>query len=411
MFKKFFSGIKGKLSSIIAGNNVRSSVVAKGSLQSIVDCIDGSVFWKDREGRYLGCNQFVLNMAGLDSLDEIIGKTDYDLPWKDSAKELQKTDLTLIKSKKKITLEEEILTVSGKSFFALSQKAPLYDNNKKIIGVVGVGIDISELKETQKTLEAALEDAQVANKVRDAIVANMRHDMNTPFSALYSLAAALAESEEDPERKEQQECVAEGAEFMLQHITKILSLIGAAEGSPPVASEPLDLAGIVSRVFNIYKLTAKEKGIESKLVCENDARLVKLTGDRFRIECFLMAILDNAIKFTGKNGAVKLGLHVEKIKESGPQTYVYVRFEIDDTGIGMDDEVLRQMHEPMYRANPAYNAKYAGAGTGLTIAKKYIEDMEGQILCKSSPGDGSKFVIIIPFALPYADDANEFVAG
>lgn len=117
---------------------------------NLIEKIPGSIYWKDLKGRYLGCNRFVLEMAGLSHIDEIIGKTDFDMPWKDLAEVISATDMKVISSGVPVESEEAPILKNGKKIFMISNRRPLLNNKGETIGIVGTSIDITELKRTQE---------------------------------------------------------------------------------------------------------------------------------------------------------------------------------------------------------------------------------------------------------------------
>jgi len=120
----------------------------------IIDALDASVYWKDLSGKYLGCNKYMEEMAGL-SRDQIIGMTDYSLPWTDQANELTRIDQLVIDNCKKYEIEERVFLSSGVFREFLSSKTPLFDDNGEVIGIIGVSIDITQNKPHRKQTRQA----------------------------------------------------------------------------------------------------------------------------------------------------------------------------------------------------------------------------------------------------------------
>jgi PAS domain S-box-containing protein len=132
----------------------------------IVNSIDGSVYWKDLNGVYLGCNTYAARMVGLDSPDEIIGKTDFDLFSEDVAKQYRKNDNCVMESKTSMSVGERGISADGNFLFQLSSKKPLYDARGEIIGITGNTIDITDKKQFE-----LIEFKQVSNESRSLIKA------------------------------------------------------------------------------------------------------------------------------------------------------------------------------------------------------------------------------------------------
>lgn len=133
---------------------------------NILDAVNSSIYWKDKDGYYLGCNTFAAKMVKLNDPNEIIGKTDYDLFSKIEADVYRKHDLQVIKGAKSVVLEEEVLREDGKKFWHLSSKQPLYDG-KTMIGIVGSSIDITAQKESE-LLRAEIEKRKAVDNQQKA---------------------------------------------------------------------------------------------------------------------------------------------------------------------------------------------------------------------------------------------------
>jgi len=133
-------------------------------------------------------------MAGLETKEEIIGKKDSDLYWKDYAEKIREVDLKVMQTKKQLIMEETIIKANGEKFIAISYKGPLLNKHDLAIGIVGVAIDIHELKETQEKLEEALAEIKIlANSEREKILKrheqfmdNQAHDIRTPVGGIIS---------------------------------------------------------------------------------------------------------------------------------------------------------------------------------------------------------------------------------
>jgi two-component system, OmpR family, aerobic respiration control sensor histidine kinase ArcB len=138
----------------------------KDYFDHLLDLTPSSVYWKDLDGIYLGCNLSMLNMVGLSSFVEIIGKTDYDLPWGSSADILRENDQAAIKSGTLCHFEETGKLIDGTVITVISNKMPLVNKSGQIMGIIGSSIDITRLKRIELDLKTALEKAEVANQAK-----------------------------------------------------------------------------------------------------------------------------------------------------------------------------------------------------------------------------------------------------
>ena len=117
-----------------------------------IDPVDESIYWKDVNGKYLGCNAHMAKMAGIPR-NKIIGSTDYFLSWKDQANKLREIDSHVVQTRKRIEMEESVKIAEGIIKAYISSKSPLYNNNGEVIGIIGISIDISHYKQFEREFE------------------------------------------------------------------------------------------------------------------------------------------------------------------------------------------------------------------------------------------------------------------
>lgn len=211
-------------------------------LRSIIDHLPGSIYWKNKDGAYLGRN--LTSAESMKSLDfpwreeDIVGKTDYDLFAKDMADQFRSHDLQVMNSEQ-TSSHEEVVPLKGKTVIQLSTKAPFYDEHGHVAGIVGNTVDITYLKEIEKELRAAKDEAEAANRLKTAFIRNMEHDIRTPFSGIYSVASILEERESDPNKKEYLNAIVKCAQELLDYCNGILDFAKLETGALPIIAKKL----------------------------------------------------------------------------------------------------------------------------------------------------------------------------
>lgn len=376
----------------------RDHVIAK-SLGQIMDCTPGSLYWKDKEGRYLGCNTFMVKTAGLLSSEDIIGKTDFEL-WPDHANEIRKNDVKVMSSGKAISLEEKVQIQSGEYMHFASSKVPLKDEHGSIIGIICNSLDITKLKETEAALKAANEKSELSNKAKSSFIENMEHDIRTPFNGVWGFANILAERENDPEKKEFLESIATCAKELLDYCDSVLDFSRIEHGITPVFEKSFNVRELVNSVMKIESIAAKHKNLSFSI--NQSSKLPNIViGDPYRLKRILLNLVSNAIKFTNKGG-IKISVTKEGKK---PQTRLCIlKFVIEDTGIGIPESKQSVIYEKFTRGTPSNQGIYKGQGLGLRIVKQFISELEGDIHLDSETNKGTVFTFLLPFKLPLTDE-------
>lgn len=170
-------------------------------LETTIQTIAGNHWWKDLNGVYRGANDAMMETLGI-ALDDIIGKTDYELPWADTADNLVANDAIIIKNNKTSVNEEDVRHHSGTMMTFMVVKAPLRDGQRNVIGTIGTSIDITELKNTQTQLEIAKDNAEAVNIAKSEFIANMSHDFVTALTGIIGLSDLLIEGQSADKQQE-----------------------------------------------------------------------------------------------------------------------------------------------------------------------------------------------------------------
>lgn len=372
-------------------------------IQATIDTIAGNHWWKDKEGRYLGCNKVAANAWGLESPDEVIGKTDYELPWANTATALIAHDKEVMETGKTVKREEMVATKEGKPLIFLVTKTPLRDSDGSIIGTIGTSVDITEMKEMQRSLKVAKEQAELSDRLKTEFIRNMEHDFRTPFSGIWGIANLLEHAEEDETKKEYFTDIKTCAKELLDYFTDILSYSKIEKGFFPVTDKKFNLANLIDKIIVVEKLAAKNKQLE--ISAHLDQKLPKvLIGDSYRFYQILINLMSNAIKFT-EEGHVKL---LARLINPVEDKTIIVRFTVEDTGVGIPQDKIDDLYDRFNRLNPSNQGIYKGMGLGLKIVRQLVDELGGEIDVQSHPGKGTQFHCSFPFKLPLTDDfANE----
>ena len=354
----------------------------------------GNLYWKDKEGRYLGCNLEFAKMANLKLPEEIVGKTDHDLfsnlLGEDGVKKLIEVDKNVIKNCQEEVVEELGINLKGEKAYYLTKKVPFRNDQGEIIGLIGTSIDITDLRETQKKLKTALKNEKLAKKVKQSFLENMCHDFRTPFSGLLGLTQTLMNRESNKKKKELLGIIAKSAEILLNDLNEIFNFLKLENGIP-VLMKQFVLADVLHDISATSLPKAKEKNLEFKFTLDKKVP-THLIGDKFRTKRILENLVSNALKFTDHGEVV---LKAELAKDLDKK--LIVEFTIQDTGIGIPKDAYNFIFEPLSRISPSYEDLYEGKGFGLKLVKTFLEDLKGEIHINSTPNVGSIFQVFLPY--------------
>ena len=245
--------------------------------------------------------------------------------------------------------------------------------------------DITPQKRAEHELLHAKEAAEAGNRAKNQFLANISHEIRTPINGVNGLTGLLLDGELNSEQRELAETIRASGETLLTLINDILDFSKIESGTRVFESFDFDLVETVESSVELLADAAHSKGI--KLACEIAPNIhARLRGDSGRLRQILSYIVGNAIKFTAKGEVV-----VRVSIASETLTHATVRFEVEDTGIGLSPAAQDGLFQPFSQADGSTTRKYGGIGLGLAISKHLVAIMEGQIGVQSEAEKGSKF--------------------
>jgi PAS domain S-box-containing protein len=345
---------------------------SKQMLQLVIDYIPQHVFWKDRNSVYLGCNRNFARAAGAEKPQNLIGKTDYDLPWKrEEADFYRECDRRIMATDApELHIIEPQLQASGKQAWVDTNKIPLHDGEGNVVGVLGTFEDITERKQAEEALVEA-------NRELDAFVYTVSHDLRTPLTPIIGYAEVLQATCRDRIDEQSLNCLAEiekQGRRMLALMEDLLIL--AKVGHVPRPAEPVDLNQMVDEVLVGLGSQMAETGVVVERTPLPALRIPKT----FLILIF-NNLIGNALCYAGKKG---IPLEVGGTKERD-----LVRFYVRDHGPGIPPDERGRIFEVFSRG--ALGKKYPGTGVGLATVKKICRLYGGRVWVEETPGGGSTF--------------------
>ncbi|WP_058532938.1 ATP-binding protein [Legionella saoudiensis] len=375
------------------------------ALYLIIDTIDASIFWKDLNGRYLGCNHYMVQMSGFKDRADIIGKTDREMPWWQIAEKLETIDRSVLKNGL-FEGEESPLTASSKRVFH-TKKTILYDKNKNVLGIIGISIDITErkkaelqLKKKQKQLTKEKDKALAANRAKTEFLANMRHDIRTPLSGIVGFSEILKSESNEPRIKEYADNLVASSHALLHLLDEVLDAVKIGSGKIPKLKRKFNLIDTLEQVAALYYAKAHEKQLDLSLSIDKKVPRYVI-GDKIRVHRIALELIGNALNFTNQ-GFVHVRVDLAK-KE---HRHLVIRINVVDSGIGIPEDKQQEIYLQFKRLTPSYQGIYKGSGLGLYVVKQFMEELEGEIYVDSEPQKGTTFTCLIPLQEPLLNDES-----
>ena len=264
----------------------------------------------------------------------------------------------------------------------------------ELFGYLGVAHDVTKQKQTEASLRDSMQRAEQASLAKSRFLANMSHEIRTPMNAIIGLSYLLGQTALDPEQSEFLTKIRTSSQTLLSLVNDILDLSKIEAGGVTLEQAPFDLREIINEVRDLMSTQAEAKGIAHEL--DVPERLAPAyIGDATRIGQVLTNLVANAIKFT-ERGVVRL-----RVREEGATAgLTRLRFEIEDTGIGISAEEQARLFVPFAQADASTTRRFGGTGLGLSIVKRLVEMMDGAVGLSSRPGVGSTFWVTLSLRVP-----------
>ncbi len=358
-------------------------------LCNIIQNIPHSVFWKDRQSRYLGANQNLLRDLGLTSFTQLAGKTDLETPVsRQEAEYFRAVDRRVMESGKAEGNFEEAQHRPDGTHTLLTSKVPLRDAYGDIFGVLGIYVDITERKRAEEELRAAKERAEAADHTKSELLSFVSHELRTPLTLILGpLDALLADSGAalSDRTRASLERIRRNAARLLDLVTDTLDFVRLEEGRLAVTREALDPVKVVEAIVDDARPAAEHWGVELDFH-RSDAGIARL--DRRMLERIALNLLTNALKVTPQGGTVDVA--VRRIDERT------VELSVADTGPGIPAARHTEVFERFRQIEAPGAQRTLGSGLGLALVKALAELLGGTVGLESEVGKGSRFFVRFP---------------
>lgn len=251
--------------------------------------------------------------------------------------------------------------------------------------------DEKKLKDLNLELEKSAKEAQQASELKSFFLANMSHEIRTPINGVIGMTNLISDTNLSAQQREYLDIIRSSADDLLAIVNDILDLSKIESGKMELEEIDFEISSLVADITKNLRLTALQKGLNLKTEIQENI-VEHVIGDPERVRQILINLIFNAIKFTSKG---EISVRAHKTQDIDHQ--VGIRFEVEDSGIGISAETLKKLFQPFTQADSTMSRKFGGTGLGLSICRRLIDLMHGKIGVHSTENKGSIFWFEINF--------------
>ncbi len=389
--------------------------------RALIDIVPDRIYAKDTQSRFILANKAVAYYMGMSTPEEMIGKTDFDFYQEKEAAQYYAVEQALIQSGKPMIAYEQLVQdlSTGKPGWLETTKVHLHDSEGKLIGIVGLGRNITERKQSEAELEQhrhhleelvlsrttelaqARDAAEAANRAKSVFLANMSHELRTPMNGIIGMTNLLLRRATDPQQIEFLTKSMVAAKHLLDVINDILDISRIEADRLTLNEVNFSLSQVIDDALVMQDDLAHAKGLH--LYREIAPELPDLLcGDALRLKQILLNFVGNAVKFS-EHGLITVSARADEEDTHG----VLLRVEVTDQGIGVSPEQQTRLFQAFTQVDDSMTRKHGGTGLGLIISKRLAKLMGGDVGVNSEAGVGSTFWATVRLRRAVDDQPSE----
>jgi two-component system, sensor histidine kinase and response regulator len=355
-------------------------------LRMAIDILPDLIYIKDTQSRFVQANRAIRTYMTGSPDGALLGLDDFSFHPEEHARGFRSDEQAIMHSGEPLVGKAEYTHDSeGKGHWMMTTKVPLPGEDGRIVGTIGVGRDVTDLKQTESELIKARVQAESASHTKSEFLANMSHEIRTPLNGVIGMTDLALDTDLTPEQRDYLETVKLSADSLLNVINDVLDFSKIEAGKIDLESIDFDARECIETTLRTLVLRAEEKELE--LLCDIAPELPAIIrGDPTRLRQILFNLVGNAIKFTAE-GQVALTAEVQR-QDDGD---CILHFTIADTGIGIPKDKQGLIFDAFAQADTSTTRVFGGTGLGLTITSRLVDMMGGKIWVNSEPGKGSEF--------------------
>ncbi len=344
----------------------------------------------DNDGLVVMVSPAFCSLTGY-SIEDLMGKSAVDVLATPASAVRVKKQKKFREQKLATNYESQIRRKDGTIIWVMISGAPVVNEQGKVVGSLGLHLDITESKKLQEELQTARELAVAAQKAETQFLANLSHELRTPVNAVLGMAHLLNERSPQEHQHELLESLMHSAELLRSLLSDVIDISNINAGTQPVRIDSFNLFDLLERQASSFRASIAGRPIEFKLKVDTKIEN-QLFGDPKLLNQILLNLLSTAEKFTTE-GLIEI--NVQEISRACRR--VDLLFEITDTGSGIPHQDIASIFQSSRTAADSYNGKYEGLGIGLAIIKKLVEQQGGSIEVETDEITGTRFCVYLSY--------------
>ena len=382
----------------------RSIFLQEKKYRNIIDNMNLGLVEVDKQELIKFCNQGFCELSGY-TKEELLGKNIIELIVPETLKNTigHKTPQRL--NGISDIYEIQVKNKKGELKWWMISGAPNYDEAGKLIGSIGIHLDVTERKTLEHELEISKQKAEESSKAKEAFLANMSHEIRTPLNAIIGMIRELSLENLTSNQRVYLDNTSTASQHLDSVLNNILDISKIEAGEFQLDLQNFNLNAILKEVISIMGNKASEKNLYLKLSVAPGVKKM-FAGDPVRLKQILINLIGNSIKFTNTGG---ITIKCDLLNES--KTEQKLQISIVDTGIGMDQTYVKNIFNKFSQEDISTSRKYGGTGLGMAISQELIHLMQGSIDVESSKNKGTtiKFNITLPIGDEKGIKAQEVI--
>ena len=361
-------------------------------LQTLMESVPDSIYFKDRNSKFLRINRALAKRFGLQTPAQVEGKSDFDFFTREHAQQAWEDEQEVMRTGVPIVAKDEKETwPDGQVTWATTSKLPLRDPDGNIVGTFGISREVTEQVRARQALAEAKEAAEAASRAKSDFLANMSHEIRTPLNAVIGMTELVLDTELTAVQRDYLTMASESGEALLSVVNDVLDFSKIEAGRLELDHMPFNLREGLGDAMKSLAVRAHRKGLELACNIRPDVPATVI-GDPVRLRQVIVNLVGNAVKFTHQGEIVlDVGLQEQAAE------YVRLRFAVRDTGVGISQEQIGAVFDAFQQADSSKMNESEGTGLGLAISSRLVDLMGGRMVVESQIGCGSTFHFSVCF--------------